>query len=128
VDWVGWAGASRGELTYSVQNIRFNRIFCIGSLRDFERFLRACALHSANLLKKADRTREVDFVIDIGGKLELYEAKWTELPSASDAVNLDFVRNIIGKARITTGAVISRTPNGFPLPNSFRAMPLTVLK
>jgi hypothetical protein len=37
-------------------------------------------------------TREVDFVVDIGGRLELFEAKWIELPAASDAVNLDFVR------------------------------------
>jgi hypothetical protein len=26
-----------------------------------------------------DRTREVDFVADTGGRLELFEAKWTEL-------------------------------------------------
>jgi len=29
----------------------------VGSLRDFERFLRACALRSANLLNKADLAR-----------------------------------------------------------------------
>ena len=32
----------------------------VGSLRDFERFLRACALRSANLLNKADLARDVD--------------------------------------------------------------------
>ena len=42
----------------------------------------------------------MDFVVDVGGKLELFEAKWTELPAASDAVNLDFVRKVVGKARI----------------------------
>ena len=26
-----------------------------------------------------DRTREVDFVVDVGGRLELFEAKWTEV-------------------------------------------------
>jgi hypothetical protein len=31
----------------------------VGSLRDFERFLRACALRSANLLNKADLARDV---------------------------------------------------------------------
>ena len=31
----------------------------MGSLRDFERFLRACALRSANLLNKADLARDV---------------------------------------------------------------------
>jgi hypothetical protein len=38
--------------------------------------------------------REVDFVVDIGGRLELFEAKWTEVPTAGDTVNLDFVRNV----------------------------------
>ena len=46
-----------------------------------------------------DRTREMDFVVDVGGHLELFEAKWTELPTASDAVNLDFLRKVVGEAR-----------------------------
>ena len=32
----------------------------VGNLRDFERFLRACALRSANLLNKADLARDVE--------------------------------------------------------------------
>ena len=63
-----------------------------------------------------DRTREVDFVVDIGGRMELFEAKWTEVPAASDAVNLDFVRNVVGKPRIVGGAIICRTSNSFPMP------------
>ncbi|MGH9642056.1 MAG: ATP-binding protein [Terriglobales bacterium] len=74
-----------------------------------------------------DRTREVDFVVDVGGRLELFEAKWTEVPAASDAVNLEFVRNVVGMSRVTGGAIISRTPNGYPFANGFRAMPLTEL-
>jgi hypothetical protein len=31
----------------------------VGSLRDFEKFLRACALRSTNLLNKADLARDV---------------------------------------------------------------------
>jgi len=75
-----------------------------------------------------DRTREVDFVIDIGGRLELFEAKWTELPSEGDAVNLNFVRNALGNARVSAGAVVSRTRNGFPLPKGFRAMSVSELR
>jgi hypothetical protein len=71
-----------------------------------------------------DRTREVDFVVDVGGRLELFEAKWTELPTAGDAVNLDFVRKVVGKARITNGAVVSRAPHRFPLANGFQAIPV----
>ncbi|HTR24537.1 MAG TPA: ATP-binding protein [Terriglobales bacterium] len=75
-----------------------------------------------------DRTREVDFVTDEGGRLELFEAKWTELPDATDTVNLNFVRDVVGKSRITAGAIICRTPNGFPLSNGFRALPVAELK
>ena len=37
----------------------------------------------------------------------------------------EFVRNVVGKSRIADGAVISRTPNSYPLANGFRAMPVT---
>src|SRR5216684_7584806 len=74
-----------------------------------------------------DRTSEVDFVVDIGGRLELFEAKWTELPAESDAVNLKFVRQAVGKARVTTGALVSRTRNSFPLANGVRALPVSEL-
>src|SRR6266568_8053358 len=212
--------------TYLERDVR--SLANVGSLRDFERFLRACALRSANLLNKADlardigiapstanqwlsvleasgqavllepwfsnrtksivkspklyladtgllcallnirsedalpqslaagaiwetfvfaqlrgrerragragspffwrnRTREVDFVVDVGGQLELFEAKWTELPSESDAVNLDFVRKVVGKARVVGGAVVCRTPNSFPLVNGLRALPVSEL-
>jgi hypothetical protein len=69
----------------------------------------------------------VDFVVDAGGRLELFEAKWTELPDLGDTVNLDFVRNVIGTSRVTAGGVVSRTPNSFPFPNGFRAIPVTEL-
>ena len=75
-----------------------------------------------------DRTREVDFMVDVGGRLELFEAKWTELPAESDAVNLDFVRKVVGKARVVSGAVVCRAPNNFPLVNGFRALPVSELR
>ena len=75
-----------------------------------------------------DRTREVDFVVDVGGRLELFEAKWTEVPAAADTVNLEFVRNVIGKSRIVAGGVISRTQNSYPLSHGFRAIPVTELE
>ncbi|HKW55712.1 MAG TPA: ATP-binding protein [Candidatus Acidoferrum sp.] len=69
-----------------------------------------------------DRTREVDFVVDVGGHLELFESKWTEFPDDGDAVNLDFVRKAVGKSKIRSGTVVSRTPHSFPLNNGFKAM------
>jgi hypothetical protein len=70
-----------------------------------------------------DRTREADFVVDIGGRLELFEAKWTEVPTTSDAVNLNFVRHVVGEPRIAGGAIICRTSNSFPMADGLRACP-----
>ena len=75
-----------------------------------------------------DRTREVDFVVDIGGKLELFEAKWAEVPASGDTVNLDFVRNAVSKGRIARGVIVCRTPNSFPLANGFQALPVIELE
>lgn len=69
----------------------------------------------------------MDFVVDAGGRLELFEAKWTELPDAGDTVNLDFVRNVVGKSKVTASAVVSRTLNSFPFSNGFRATPVSEL-
>jgi predicted AAA+ superfamily ATPase len=68
-----------------------------------------------------DRTREVDFLIDTAGKIELYEAKWAELPRIGDTVNLEFVRKLLGQ-QVVSGTVVSRTPNSFPFPNGFLAI------
>ncbi|MCL2660457.1 MAG: ATP-binding protein [Acidobacteriaceae bacterium] len=97
--------------------------FVFAQLRDRERL----AGRMNSLYFWRDRMREVDFVVDAGGRLELYEAKWTELPDAGDAANLDFVRNAVGKSRVMTGAVIARTPNSFPLSHGLRALPVTEL-
>lgn len=74
-----------------------------------------------------DRTREVDFLTDVGGRLELFESKWTELPSVSDTVNLQFVRAAVGQDHVDRAAVICRTPHDLPLAGGFRALPLTSL-
>lgn len=69
-----------------------------------------------------DRTREVDFVAETGGTVELFEAKWTELPSAYDAVNLDFVRNAMGRSRVSGGGILCRAPNPYPITEGFHAL------
>jgi uncharacterized protein len=97
--------------------------FVFAQLRDRERH----AGREGGLFFWRDRTREVDFVIDSGGRLELFEAKWTELPDAGDTVNLDFVRNVVGTSRVTGGAIVARPQNSFPFSNGFRAVPVTEL-
>jgi hypothetical protein len=97
--------------------------FVFAQLRERERR----AGRSGSLFFWRDRTREVDFVTEAGGRLELFEAKWTEIPDLGDAVNLDFVRNLIGKSRVRAGGIVSRTPNSFPFRNGFRALPVAEL-
>jgi predicted AAA+ superfamily ATPase len=74
-----------------------------------------------------DRTREVDFVVDAAGHLELFEAKSTELPAQSDSVNLAFVRDVVGKSRVSEASVVCRAPNSYPISNGFRALPVAEL-
>jgi len=74
-----------------------------------------------------DRTREVDFVVDRGGRLELFEAKWTEVPDKGDTANLEFVRKTLDGVEILGGAVVARPGNSYPLGNGFRAVPVTEL-
>ena len=96
--------------------------FVFAQLRDRERR----AGRTGSLFFWRDRTREVGYVVDAGGRLKLFEAKWTELPDLGDTVNLGFVRNVIGKSRVTP-AESSHAHRSFPLSNSFRALPVTEL-
>jgi len=97
--------------------------FVFQQLRDRERK----AGRTGSLFFWRDRTREVDFLIDAAGILELFEAKWTELPTDRDAVNLEFVRRAVGKSRVAGAAVVSRTRHSYPLADGFRAMRVTEL-
>jgi predicted AAA+ superfamily ATPase len=72
-----------------------------------------------------DRTREIDFVVEGDKGVELYEAKWTELPTASDLVNLAFFRETAQRVRIARGAVVCRAQHAFPLAKGFSAVPAT---
>ena len=98
--------------------------FVFAQLRHRERR----AGRSGSLFFWRDRTREVDFVVDAGGRLELFESKWTELPKPSDTVNLGFVRAAWGRTKIAESAIVCRARNSFPLPDGFRALPVADLK
>lgn len=74
-----------------------------------------------------DRTREVDFVAEVAGRLELFEAKWAEVPAAGDAVNLEFVRSVVGKAKVAGAAIVCRAANSYPLAEGVRTLPVTEL-
>jgi hypothetical protein len=82
-----------------------------------------CAGRAPRVFFWRDRTREVDFVTDHGGRLELFEAKWTELPGPSDATNLKFVRKVVGESHVASATVLCRASHGFPLPDGIHATP-----
>ncbi len=44
-------------------------------------------------LQKCDQI--VDFVAGTGGRLELFAAKWTEIPGNSSTANMGFVRKVV---------------------------------
>ena len=75
-----------------------------------------------------DRTREVDFVVETASGLELFEAKWSELPTVGDTTNLEFVRRVSDPVKIASGSIVCRAQHGFPLGAGFRAMPPTELE
>jgi predicted AAA+ superfamily ATPase len=97
--------------------------FVFAALRDRERR----AGRPRSLFFWRDRTREVDFVVDLGGQLELFETKWTELPDSGDTVNLQFVRNLAGESNVAAAVVVSRSPVSHLLSNGYRALPVTEL-
>ena len=74
-----------------------------------------------------DRTREVDFLVEAGGRVELFEAKWSEIPTVRDAVNLAFVRDILGPSRVSKAAIICRAAHSWPLAPGFHALPASEL-
>ena len=92
--------------------------FVFAQLRAFERN------RGGSIFFWRDRTREVDFVIDRGGRLELFETKWTELPDRGDTTNMEFMRKAVGESLVDAASVICRAPNSFPLANGFRAVPI----
>lgn len=97
--------------------------FVFAQLRDRERR----AGREGALFFWRDRFREVDFVVDAGGNLELIEAKWTELPDAGDAVNIGFASEALGRSRVTGGAIVCRAPNSYRLASGVRVLPITDL-
>lgn len=69
-----------------------------------------------------DRTKEVDFLIHRGGHFELFEAKWTEAPSARDRKQLVRVRADLPADSVRMAALVCRPPHEVPLDDAIRAL------
>lgn len=66
-------------------------------------------------------------MVDAGGRLDLYELEWTELPDARDASNLSFLRKLAGESNVVSAGVVCRARNSFPLGDGLRALAVTEL-
>jgi hypothetical protein len=71
-----------------------------------------------------DRKRELDFLIDRGGRFELFDAKWTARPAENDLVVLEDVSLALGRDHVKSRAIVCRTPNRHPLGKSVQAVPI----
>ena len=80
--------------------------------------------HSRNLFFWRDRAREVDFVVERAGHLELFEAKWTSLPTVADTANLAYVRELVGRTSGGRDSVVCRSLHGYPLTPNIAALPV----
>jgi predicted AAA+ superfamily ATPase len=79
-------------------------------------------LRAGQLFFYRDRTREVDFLIDRGGRFELFETKWTEIPDSRDAIQLQHVAEALGDGNVLSRHVVCRTPNRHPIERAVEAI------
>jgi hypothetical protein len=77
---------------------------------------------SANFYR--DRTQEVDFILDRGGRFHLMEAKWSESPDKGDAAAMLRIEASLGVGLVDSRSVISRVPHSVPLADGVVAIPI----
>jgi uncharacterized protein len=97
--------------------------FIFGELRKREVFRNTA--WSIQFLR--DRSGEVDFVIDRGGRFELYDAKTTTQPTPGDASQLERFCHLLGTNNVLRSTVLCRAANRHPLTGLSDAVPLDEL-
>ncbi len=73
------------------------------------------------------QSREIDFVVEGGGVVSLFETKWTERPGKSDARAIEQVAEFLAEAKphplaVNRQAVICRAAMDFPLTDAIQAV------
>lgn len=74
-----------------------------------------------------DRNKEIDLLLERGGRFWLGDAKWSELPGSSDARRLHQVAAELPSGCVEARTLVCRAPHRFPLGNGAEAMPLIEL-
>ncbi len=69
-----------------------------------------------------DRTTEVDFVLDRGGRLHLFEVKWSELPRSEDTSQLHKVAAALAPEQLARMAIVARAPHRHPVSRDVEAL------
>ena len=70
-----------------------------------------------------DRSKEVDFLEDRGGRYRLFECKWNQFPSQRDTQSLIYVSQELDVSRVDEVYIIARTDHSFPLSQTIRVVP-----
>jgi predicted AAA+ superfamily ATPase len=92
-------------------------------LMDLRRQAAACG-DGAPLFFWRDRNKEIDLLLQRGGRFWLADAKWCELPQAGDGRRLRQLAAEIGADQVAGLALICRTANRFGLGDGVEALPL----
>jgi predicted AAA+ superfamily ATPase len=71
-----------------------------------------------------DRTQEVDFLVDRGGRYQLLEAKWGASPDNRDAAPMAKIESQLGNALIDSRAIVARVAHPHPVADSTVAVPV----
>lgn len=72
----------------------------------------------------ADRVKEVDFVIEKAGRLDLLEAKWSEHPGRGDTTGIEHFKERLGANKIGRAAIIARTPLEYQATPDIAVLPI----
>lgn len=71
-----------------------------------------------------DRTKEADFLIHRAGRFEIFDAKWTGIPTSKDAGSLRKVAAELPEGSVRNLSLVCRTRHAFPLADGVRAVPV----
>lgn len=78
---------------------------------------------SSRIFFYRDNAREADFLIDRGGRISLFDAKWNEQPDRAAARALEGVIDRVGADVVDHAALLCRAANRYPISERVVAQP-----
>lgn len=71
-----------------------------------------------------DRSREVDFLLNRGGRFHLFECKWTERAETADLQGMAYAAKLLGGDAVRARTLVCRTPRSHPIAGGGSALGL----